>query len=384
MEDADTMRGPAGALLLAGAIIGGGLFAEESPTPETSAPAEEPRHIEVGGFVDLVYAYNFNRPADHANWFPGIGTSAKRDNELAINLAQIDFVMAPRPVGFHLAAGYGTGLEVVHGGETTGVATSPETWRHLVQASIRYDTGIGRGLSVEAGVYPSHIGFETLASKDNWNYTRGWLGELSPYYQTGVKIAYPLGERWSTQVHLLNGWQAIADNNRGKTLGWQFAYAGDRVSVALNGLVGPELPDDDRDLRALFDTVLVVKATPAWSFAASLDVAGQEQPEGDDARWEGLGLFARRAAPGARTAMAFRAEYYDDEEGAISGTAQILREATATFEYRPVEALILKFEGRYDRSSAEVFAGDDVDPFGDAVRDHRDQVLLLVGAVAVF
>ena len=377
------------AWLLAGAMAGGAMAdgamaAEEGAAPAGEAAKETPRRLEIGGFVDLVYAYNFNRPADHANWFAGIGTSAKRDNELAINLAQIDFVMAPKPVGFHLAAGYGTSLEVVHSAEVRGVATHPDVWRNLVRASIQYETGVGRGLTVEAGVYPSHLGFEAFQTKDNWNYTRSWLGELSPYYQTGVKIAYPLGEHWSTQVHLLNGWQVIADNNRGKSLGWQFAYAGERVSLALNGIVGPELPDDDRDLRALLDTVLVVKATPAWSLAASLDVAGQEQPEGDDARWEGIALFARRAAPGARTAMALRAEYYDDEDGAITGTAQILREATATFEYRPVEALILKFEGRYDRSSAEVFAGDELDPAGDAVRDHRDQVLVLVGAVAVF
>jgi hypothetical protein len=199
-----------------------------------------------------------------------------------------------------------------------------------------------------------------------------------------VKLAYPLGQRWSTQVHLLNGWQVIADNNRGKTLGWQFAYAHDKVSVSLNGIVGPELPEDDHNLRALFDTVALWKATPAWSFALSVDVAGQEQPTGGDDRWAGAGLYARWARPGARTAFAVRTEYYDDGDGAISGTPQILKEVTATFEIRPVEHLILKVEGRYDRSSADVFAGDTLDASGDAIRDERDQVLLLVGAVAAF
>jgi len=350
---------------------------------EAPASAAKPR-IEVAGFVDFYYTYNFNRPADHANWFAGVGSTAKRDDEFAINLAQIDFVMAPSPVGFHLAAGYGNALDVVHGAEVSGVATSPDTWRNLVQASIQYQTGVGRGLSIEAGVFPSHIGFEALQSKDNWNYTRSWLGEFSPYYQTGVKVAYPIGEHWSTQVHILNGWQMIADNNRGKTLGWQFAYAADKVSLSFNGLVGPELPDDDHDLRALVDTVAVWRATPDWSFALSFDLGGQEQPSGDDAHWQGVGVYARLAPPGVRTAMALRAEYYDDEDGVISGTPQILRELTATFEVRPVDHLILKVEGRYDRSSAKVFAGDTLDMAGDALRDHRDQALFVVGAVATF
>jgi len=351
---------------------------EEASAPRTSTP------LEISGFVDLVYAYNFNRPADQANWFPGVGTSAKRDNELAINLAEIDFVMQPEPIGFHLAAGYGTSLEVVHGAETTGVATSPETWRNLVRASIQYQQAAGAGLALEAGVYPSHIGFEAFQTKDNWNYTRSWLGELSPYYQTGVKVAVPLGERWSTQVHLLNGWQVIADNNRGKTLGWQFAYGADKVSLSLNGLVGPELPDNDHDLRAILDTVAVWKATPAWSFALSLDLGGQERPAGGEDRWAGVGAYARRAPEGSRYAFALRAEYYDDGDGAISGTPQILKEVTATLEIRPVDHLILKAEGRYDRSTAGVFAGNALDPTGGPVRDRREQVLLLVGAVAAF
>jgi len=352
---------------------------------EQAAPApDDPRRIDISGFVDIVYAYNFNKPADHANWFAGVGTSAKRDNEFVINLTQVDFVMAPKPVGFHLAVGYGNSLEVVHAAEVRGVATHPDVWRNLVKASIQYQTQVGKGLLVEAGVYPSHIGFEAFQTKDNWNYTRSWLGEQSPYYQTGVKFAYPLGQGWSTQVHLLNGWQVIADNNRGKSLGWQFGYAADKVSLSFNGIVGPEQPDNDHDLRTLLDTVAVWKVSPSVSLAASVDVAREERPVGDDIGWFGVGLYGRLAPAGSRTAFALRAEYYDDEDGAISGTPQTLKEVTLTLEHRPVERLILRIEGRYDRSTADVFAGELLDLTGAAVRDRHDQVLLLVGAVATF
>lgn len=368
---------------------------QESPPPEPmqqeapeegEKPAEQPKaaKLQIKGFVDVYYAYNFNRPADHANFFPGTGTSAKRDNEFAINLAQVDFIVAPKPVGVHIAAGYGNSMEVVHVAEVDGVATSPGVWRNLLQASLEVQTRVGKGLYVQAGLFPSHIGFEAFQTKDNWNYTRSWEAELSPYYQMGVKLAYPLGERWSAQIHLLNGWQVIADNNRGKSLGWQFAYAGDKVSLTFNGIVGPELPDDDHDLRALLDTVVVWRATPDWSFAACLDLGGQELPTGGDSRWEGLALYARLAPPESKVAFAIRVETYDDEEGGISGAEQKLREATATFELRPLDRLILKFEGRYDHSTAEVFAGDSVDPSGEVIRDQRDEALLLVGAVVTF
>lgn len=355
--------------------------AQAEPVPATQEPVA-PR-LEVHGFVDGYFTWNTNEPADHANFFPGVGTSAKRDHEAALNLAQVGLELAPRPVGFRLALGYGTATEVVHAAEVRGVATSPDTWRNVVQASAQWQTGLGRGLLLEAGVYPSHIGMEAFQSKDNWNYTRSWLGELSPYYQTGLKLAYPLSERWSAQLHLLNGWQVIADNNGGKSLGAQLAYASERLALSFNGIVGPELAGNDDDLRALGDVVATWKATPSFSLGLSADLAREERPAGASASWAGAGLYARFSPPESRTALALRGEYYDDGDGAISGTAQTLKELTVTLEHRPDPRLILKLEGRYDRSTAAVFGSDELDAAG-APLAKRDQFLLLLGAVATF
>jgi hypothetical protein len=362
------------------ALLPAGATAEEA-TP-VAEPAPTPR-FQIQGFVDAYFGHNFNEPSDHANFFPGVGTSAKRDNELGINLAQVDFVLAPEPVGFKLSLGFGNAPEVVHAAEVRGIATHPDVWRNVVQASAQWQTTVGRGMLLEAGVYPSHIGMEAFQTKDNWNYTRSWLGELSPYYQTGLKLAYPLSDRWSAQLHLLNGWQVIGDNNRGKSLGAQLAYSADRFSISLNGIAGPELADNDDDLRALGDVVATWKATSSLSLGASIDVAREGRPAGDAASWTGVGLYARLAPPDSRTAFAVRGEYYDDGDGAISGIAQTLKEVTATLEHRPVERLILKLEGRYDHSSALAFASDEPGSDGAPLRK-QSQFLLLLGAVARF
>lgn len=362
--------------------------AEESGPPEEPAeiaeavPGNTPR-LQVGGFVDGVFAYNFNKPADHANFLPGLGTSAKRDNELTVNLAQVDFVLAPEPVGFKLSLGFGNASEVVHGGEVRGIATGPDIWRNVIQASAQWQTKLGRGLLLEAGVFPNHIGLESFQTQLNWNYTRSWLGELSPYYQTGLKLAYPFSDRWSGQLHLLNGWQVIGDNNRGKSIGAQLAYSAGKFSISFNGIAGPELADNDDDVRALGDVVATWKATPSLSVGFSADVAREGRPDGNDASWKGVGLYARVAPKDSRTAFALRGEYYDDEDGAISGIAQTLKEVTATLEHRPIQRLILKLEGRYDRSSAPAFADDRPGPDGSPLRK-RSQFLLLLGAVATF
>ena len=100
--------------------------------------------------------------------------------------------------------------------------------------------------------------------------------------------------------------------------------------------------------------------------------------------WGGIGLYARLAPPEACTALALRAEYYDDQDGALSGTPQTLKEATLTLEHRPVAPLLLRIEGRYDRSNAPVFASDHRSPDGTALRTEKSQFLVLFGIVASF
>jgi len=166
------------------ALLAGAPSVLRAEQPDSAAPNEGPK-LEIGGFVDVCFAWNANQP------------------------------------------------DVVHGAEPRGPAAGPEVWRQVMQASVQWQTDLGRGLLLEAGVYPSHIGLETLATRDNWNYTHSWLGELSPYYQAGLKLAYPFTEHWSAQLQLLNGWQLIADNNSGKSVGAQLAYSAARVSFSL-------------------------------------------------------------------------------------------------------------------------------------------------------
>src|SRR5207248_5555999 len=177
---------------------------------------------------------------DRASFIAGTGTTARRANELNLNAAALDLVIDPRPVGLHLTVAFGSGPDVVHSGEPAGSATSREIWRSVYQGSVSWTAPIGSGLLLEAGIYPSHIGYESFFSKDNWNYTRGWMGEFSPYYQAGLKIAVPIDDHWAVQVHFLNGWQTIGDDNRAKSVGTQVAWSGERLSVAFNTFAGPE------------------------------------------------------------------------------------------------------------------------------------------------
>jgi hypothetical protein len=343
-----------------------------------AAPAAP--NVQIHGLVDVFYAVNSNRPLDGASFLPGTGTTARRASELTVNAAALEVALDPRPIGFHLTLAFGGGPDVVHAAEPAMPSTSSAIWRSVYQASVSWTAPIGSGLLLEAGIYPSHIGFESFFSRDNWNYTRGWMGEFSPYYQAGVKAAYSFDAHWSAQLHFLNGWQTIGENNRAKAVGTQIAWTGDRGSAAFNTFAGPELPGDDSHWRLFGDLTAQLKATPWLALGATADLGWQDRP-GGAALWHGAALYAR-ATLSALAAIAVRAEYYDDRDGFFSGAAQVLRDGTVTLELRPAEQLILKLEARHDIAGAPVFTSRP-DASGNATFS-TTQTLAVASALAAF
>lgn len=322
--------------------------------------------VAVHGWLDGYYAWNGNRPAPGINWFAGIGTTAHKAHEPALNVAAVDASRDPKPFGYHVTLVAGDGADVVHSGEPHPHAAAV---RYLYQASLSC-TLTGR-LQLETGIYPSHIGFEGFFSKDNWNYTRGWLGEFSPYYQSGIKATYAANDKWSGQLHVLRGWQLIEDNHSGPAVGTQIAYNGARFSGSLNTFIGPGLAHDDHDLRTFADLIGSWKASRKLQVAASLD-RGRQAYAGDIAsNWLGVSAWARYAFDD-RNAVAARADRFRDPDAGISGFAQTLTGATVTYEIRPDNHFILKFEARRDHSTAPVFSNS------------RNQTLAIASAVALF
>ena len=311
--------------------------------------------LTLHGWIDGYYASNPAHPQPRLNFFSGIGTTAHRANQPALNVAAFEIVHDPKPVGFHLILIGGDSADVVHSGERH---RDRHTIRNLFQATVSYNAPVGRGLALEAGVYPSHIGYEGFFTKDNWNYTRSTLGELAPYYQTGIKASYAWSDRWSGQLHVIRGWQTISDTGSDPSFGTQIAYNDARLSASLNTFAGPE--------RNLADLVATWKLTPNVSLGTSLDVGAD-----DDAHWGGIAAYARYAL-NDRHAFALRAERFRDPHAGISGFEQTLTEGTFTYEHRPSAHFILKFEGRRDHSSAPVFNGS------------RNQRLAIASVVATY
>lgn len=324
--------------------------------------------VAIHGWIDGYSAWNDERPDSRLNFFDGVGTTAHRSDQVALNVAALEFVREPKPFGFHVILVSGDSTDIVHMFENH---PNDRLIRNVFQASVTYTAPVGRGLGLEAGIYPTEM-MDTFFSKNNWNYTRGWLGELAPYYETGIKASYAWSDRWSGQLHLMRGWGRIEDNNSALAYGTQIKYDVKRWSVLFNTFVGPELPDDNVHLRKFGDLMFMFYPTPKLAVGTSIDRGRQEM--GDDmpaANWLGVSAYGRYAFDD-RHAFAVRGERFRDPDGMASGFAQTLTEATLTYELRPTRHFIFKLEGRRDHSTAPMFNGS------------RNQTLAIASGVAVF
>jgi len=323
---------------------------------------------------------NFNLPSDRDSWFYGVGTSGKKANEFSVNLASIDLSKEPDPVGFHLWIAGGTGAFVVHQSEPAGTVAGVPVWQYIQAASVSARIPVGRGIIVEAGIMPSYLGFEGLASWTDWTYTRSYTGDLSPYYDCGVRVAYAFTDHFSAQVRFLNGWQTIGDVNNAKSYGAQVAWSYESWSLTVNGYAGPDLPNDDVDWRFFGDVVATVTPWAPLQLALEMSAGTQQQPTSSSSNWGSVALYARwEFIP--KLAAVVRGEVYRDASGFITGTQQTLTEITGTLAYAPWPPLLIKLDARWDHSTANVFTGSAA-PVGGQLQKLPTQTLLIAGVVA--
>src|SRR5205085_7032385 len=166
---------------------------------------------------------------------------------------------APAPVGFKLKFAYGKATDWIHLTEPGG----SEIYKHILEAYLTAPLRFwGKNDTLDVGKFVTHHGAEVIETKDNWNYTRSLLFAWAiPYYHTGLRYTHPFTDTTGLTLFLYNGWNDTEDNNNSLSYGAMFSTKfGKKLALVQNWTGGPELPDDNKHWRHLFDTVLTYTA----------------------------------------------------------------------------------------------------------------------------
>jgi len=387
------------------------IFAQEAvpaiaPAEEEGKLADFFKGIEISGFVDTYYSYNFSKPHDQrggtfsnirdddAKGFTDVRAFDRENDSFTLDNIEIS-VFKPStekdPIGFGFTTNYGEIAQrltfVPSDGRVDGADGGDDFT--VSQGFVTYKAPVGKGLDFKFGKFATWIGAELWESVDNPNFSRSLLYQMAiPFTNTGLAMSYPLLDQLTATFYLVNGWDTFVDNNNSKTLGYQFNWKiSENTNFIVNGSHGAEQDEDivadaEGNWRHFWDLILAFKPLPKTSVNVNFDY-GTEQGAGtyltamndDDGdgtlngfdmdassrngEWWGISTILGYDFTDS-VGIALRREYFEDKDGARMGVNDLnIWETTFTTNIKIRQNLLVRPEIRYDQANQGIFGGTD-------------------------
>jgi hypothetical protein len=311
--------------------------------------------IKWGGYVDTYFMYDFNNLPRNQASHPF--TTPSRHNEFNINLAHIEVRASSQNVHGALALHSGTAVRTNYAAEID----NRELSQFIHEAWAGYQ--VANGLWIDAGIYPAPYGFESWMTKDNKTYSPSLVTNFSPFYQTGIRATWQVSDPLYVQIHIINGWQNIAETNNDKAVGISFGYVPTGIlSVSYNNFIGNEQPVGTPSAIRFYNNLCTrLTLNKDLQFDMTTDYGIQKMKD-INASWFGAALIGRYKISSI-IAIAARTEYYKDENQVIytTGTKDGFDGlgASANVDFQLSPALLWRTEGRIIISNSKVFNSAD-------------------------
>ena len=360
----------------------------------TAAMAQAHSDWQYGGFVDVGYLNSFDDPANHV--FRNRGTTPRVD-EWDINMAGAflkKIASEQSRLGVELTAQTGQDSKIFGFSATAPNIGGADFLLHLGPTNVSYLAPIGKGLTIQGGIFSSLIVYDSLYAKDNFNYTRPWGADYTPYLMLGANASYPITAKVTGTFAVVNGYWHLAHANDAPSLIGQLAYkADDGMSLKETVLYGSHQPNIALEFwRVLSDTIVerkVDRLTTAFEYqlaSEKVDAAGTRR-----ALWMSAQLPVHWVVHGPWS-VTVRPEFAWDRDGrwiaGQLGSDQSVKAFTTTVEYKVQHKgaqAILRLEHRYDDSSGTAggfFTDGEVRP--GVIGLSPTQHLLTAGLIVTF
>jgi len=353
-------------------------------------PSSSERRWTYGGFVDVAYPFDFNQPPNKV--FRSRGT-AWHTNDFYLNMSGAyvkKSASEPDDWGAELLVHTGKDDEVFGFSATAPNIAGDEWLRHVGLANIIYVAPAGKGLTLQGGIFPSLIGYDSLYAKDNFNYTRPWGADFTPYLMLGVNASYAFTEKFTTTAYVVNGYWHLAHANGVPSSGVQLAYRlTPEITLKETVLAGPHQLNTALEFWRFLSDTIVERRADRVVMAAEYQVSSEQVDEAEPFRaWWMAAQLPIRWTPQPRWNLAVRPEVAWDSHGRWTLAEQTVKALTSTVEYRvPYNwaNTLVRVEHRVDNSRGPqggFFDDHDVRPGVAALTP--TQHLLIVGLIFTF
>jgi hypothetical protein len=349
-EDPDDQAPPSGTAAPA---------ATAAPAPAPATPPAPPPKYDGFVFSGLLDGYI----TDNRNHPPGALDALQNfdiiNGQPEMSMAKVTIDKSDSIIGFHVDFGTGETMRLIHAGDPAAI--QHKALRYFEQMYLIAKPKNMHGTEIDFGTFVTSAGAEVIESPSNWNYSRSLLFAWAiPYYHFGLKTSTPLNKVVTIGFQLINPWNETSGSHEFTNLGFTLGVTKGIYTWNTNYYWGPNhqtigtLPSGGK--RNLFDTTLVIAPNDKTNFYINGDWARDGADVGSGhSSWEGIAAAGRYQLT-KMGAVAARAEFFKDGQGASTGTAQNLGEFTLTGEYKIGPIFMARAEIRHDVSSAKFFA----------------------------
>ena len=326
-------------------------YSKAQDTSSTKKPV-----ITFSGYLETYYCYDFSKPNNHLR--EPFFYSFNKHNEVNLNIGMVKANFSNNKLRTNLGFMAGTYPKY-------NMAAEQRMLRNTYEANAGVKILNKKNLWIDAGIMPSHIGFESAIGKDCWNLTRSILADNSPYYEAGIKLGYTSpNEKLYLAAMYLNGWQRIqkVKNNHTPAFGTQLTYKPNTNTIInWSTYIGNEQPDSLKKWRYFNNFYGQFQLNKKWALTAGFDIGQQQHRDtlnklsGFDIWYSPVVIVRYVVTPKIR--IAARAEYYSDKKGVIIYTPSGFQSFgySANFDYLLSENSLFRFEARALSAKEKVF-----------------------------
>lgn len=315
-----------------------------------NAQEKDSLKIKVSGFLETYYAYDFSNPTTDAK-LPFM-YNYNRHNEFNVNNGLIRAQLQYGNAYVSIA---------VHAGTYVDDNYASEDIKLVSEAYVGMYLNDNKKSSIEVGIMPSYIGFESATTATNLTLTRSILAENSPYFMTGIKYNYKPNEKWSFSGLVTNGWQRInkPDKTVAPAFGTQIVYKpSEKTTLNWSTFIGKEFYGTELGMRYFSNLYWDNTWNSKWRTILGFDFGIQDSSSLNDKHlyWMSPVLITQYSI-NSKWQTAVRFEYYQDKDNVIVTTSDAFKTSGASinFDYLPNSKVKLRTEARYFDSKETIF-----------------------------
>ncbi|MBN8642994.1 MAG: porin [Flavobacteriales bacterium] len=310
--------------------------------------------INFSGFLETYYAFDLNQPTTETK-LPFM-YNYNRHNEFNVNIgllrAKVEYENAYANIALHS----GTYVDDNYANEKI---------KYLNEAFVGLYLDQAKKNTIEVGILPSYIGFESATTATNLTLTRSILAENSPYFMTGVKYNYKPNAKWSFSGLVTNGWQRINRPEKDviPAFGTQIIYkSSDNSTLNWSTFAGKEYYGTELAMRYFSNAYWDYKWNSKWRTIVGFDYGLQDVSSRNQKHESWLSPVAiAQYSLSSKWQTAFRVEYYQDKKNIIIATNDAFETMGFSFnaDYLFDSKVKWRTEARYLDSKEKVFVKED-------------------------